>query len=205
MPFRRDPTAPKLDDYSTKNQRQEIGRYFDDLEELFDARPLLTDLEKKKYAVFYLKADLQVIWTAFPEFSDASKTYLDFRTAVLDSLYTFADLDRLAVTHYHLGITTLEDLAEYWRNFMTISSALIRRGLATDISTQRAYLQAFQPHFLSQILFRLQIAHPERAPDAIHPIDDVFDAAEWIIKSNLHSLALLHGLCYPAPSSGIQL
>ncbi|KAF9472337.1 hypothetical protein BDN70DRAFT_769379, partial [Pholiota conissans] len=187
MPFRHEPTAPKLDDDSTKKQCEEIPRYFDDLEELFDARPSLADLEKKKYAVFYLKARLQAVWKAFPEFSDASKTYYDFRTAILDSRYTFADLNQLVVTRYNLGISTLVDLAHYTRNFRMISSALIRRGLVSDSGAQRTYLQAFQPSFLAQIAFRLQIRHPERAPDAVDSIDDVFDAAEWIIRSNSHS------------------
>ncbi|KAF9470261.1 hypothetical protein BDN70DRAFT_761962, partial [Pholiota conissans] len=189
MPFRREPTAPKLDDDSTKEQRQEIPRYFDDLEQLFDARPSLTNLDKKKFTVFYLKAPLQAVWTAFPEFSDASKTYFDFKKAVLRlypdadpaNLYTFADLNRLVANRYHLGISTLEDLAEYTRRFRTISAALIRRGFSTEISSRCAYLQAFPSSFLAKITHQLQIRHPKRAPDAVHPIDDVHDAAAWII------------------------
>ncbi|KAF9470016.1 hypothetical protein BDN70DRAFT_947162, partial [Pholiota conissans] len=91
---------------------------------------------------------------------------------------------------YHLGISTLEDLADYTRKFRTISSALIRRGFATEIGSRCTYSHAFQPSFFVQIAHQLQIRHPERAPDAVHPIDDVHDAAAWIITSNSHSLAL---------------
>ena len=64
----------------------ELGRYFDQLEALFNRCGVTDKGDKKKYAVAYVDIDTADTWIYIPEYADSNKTYLDLKN-VLSKLY----------------------------------------------------------------------------------------------------------------------
>ncbi|KAF8815366.1 hypothetical protein BYT27DRAFT_7129085, partial [Phlegmacium glaucopus] len=141
MPARGERSAPTFD----RNKPRELNRFFDELEYLLDRAALVTELDKKKQVLRYVDFEIEQIWKTFPEYSDPTKTYNQFKAAILvhypdacgDYVYSLRDMDTLIGERQRLGITTINDLSDYHLNFLAITSWLIEKQQLGDLEQKR--------------------------------------------------------------------
>jgi hypothetical protein len=124
-----DPTHPR-----------ELCRYFSDLDFILGRTRITDNTEKKQHAIRYVDVDTSELWEALPEYSNNTKTYSNF-AKVIHALYpgseeerkwSVADMDKLVGEQQRLGVLSLGDLREYYRQFLSITTFLISK---TRLST----------------------------------------------------------------------
>jgi hypothetical protein len=187
MPARGERAAPSFDN----TKPRELVRFFEELEYLFTRADLKDETEKKKHVLRYVDFDIEQIWKTFPEFSDPTKTYQHFKTAILvhypdasgDYVYSLRDMDLLIGERQRLGISNTVDLADYHLKFLAITSWLIQKQQLGTLEQQRGYLRGFQPRLLAAINNRLQMKDPDHHPNIPHTVQDVYEAARFILQS----------------------
>ena len=187
MPARGERAAPSFDN----TKPRELIRFFEELEYLFTRADLKDETEKKKHVLRYVDFDIEQIWKTFPEFSDATKTYANFKAAILihypdasgDYVYSLRDMDLLIGERQRLGISNTVDLADYHLKFLAITSWLIQKQQLGTLEQQRGYLRGFQPRLLAAINNRLQMKNPDHHPNVPHTVQDVYEAARFILQS----------------------
>src|SRR5271156_2699283 len=148
------------------------------------------DSEKKEQVLEYVEFDTEQIWRTFPEFSDVLKSYDEFKSAIFvhypdatgEFSYSLKEMDLLIGQRLRLGLTTMQDLSDYHLQFLGITRWLISKGHLADLEQQRAFLRAFQPQFLVLVMNRLTIKKPDHHPDIPYKIEDVYDAARFILQ-----------------------
>ena len=187
MPARGERAAPTFD----RTKPRELIRFFEELEYLFDRATLVDESEKKKHVLRYVEFEVEQLWKTFTEYTDATKTYQDFKSAILihypdasgDYVYSLRDMDLLIGERQRLGISNMNDLADFHLQFLSITSWLIEKKQLGTLEQQRGYLRVFQPRLLGAITNRLQMKHPDHHPNIPHTIKDVYEAARFIIQS----------------------
>lgn len=205
MPARGDRSAPSFD----PTKPRELRRYFDDLEFLFTIAEVVEDSDMKKHTLRYVSLDVADIWETLPEFSDATKSYKDLKTAIKhlypdadeDYRYTMSDMDLLIGNRQRLGIHTLADLADYHSQFMAITNFLISKTKLSGLEQKRTYVRAFPPALWAKISQRLQLKKPDHFPDEPYDIKDVQDAARFVLHGTHTSSALTVPNPSPSPST----
>ena len=215
MPPRGDRSAPKFD----SSQPRELGRFFSDLEFLFQECNVISDAEKKAHATRYLSMEDADIWTSVTEYTDVTKTFADFKNAIIrlypasNDLFrhTMNDIDLLVGMRQRIGIFSLLDLADYTRQFKGIAQVLLNGKIASESDLQRAYVRGFQPSLWIHVINRLQHLIQNISATAPYDIDKVYEAASWVLQSNPFGSAanttafppMMPPMPYaPAPASG---
>jgi hypothetical protein len=186
MPARGERAAPSFD----KTKPRELVRFFEELEYLFDRAALASEAEKKKHILRYVDFETEQIWKTFPEYSDPTKTYQDFKTAILvhypdasgDYVYSLRDMDLIIIERQRLGISNTAELSDYHLKFLSITSWLIQKQQLGTLEQQRGYLRGFQPRLLAAINNRLQMKDPDHHPNIPHTVQDVYEAARFILQ-----------------------
>jgi hypothetical protein len=188
MPARGDRGAPQFD--STKPR--ELHRYFNDLEFLFTRSGVTDEAETKKHATGFLSVDDQDIWEALEEFSTATKSYAEFKDAVLklypgtdvDRKYTLADLDALVGEYARLGILSKGDYSEFHRQFLVITRYLLAKQRLPQAEQSRSFRRAIAPASLrDRVDQRLQIKKPDVHPDDPYDLKDLHEAVEFVLAN----------------------
>lgn len=187
MPARGEHAAPSFD----RTKPRELVRFFEELEYLFERAALTDENEMKKHILRYVEFEVEQIWRTFPEFSDGTKTYKDFKSAILvhypdasgDYVYSLRDMDQLIGERQRVGISTTIELADYHLKFLSVTTWLIEKQQLGVLEQQRGYLRAFQPRLLGAINNRLQMKHPDHHPNIPHTVKDVYEAARFILQS----------------------
>jgi len=186
MPARGERASPTFD----KTRPRELSRFFDDLERLF-AKGAFTDVEKKQYVVYYTDFETEQLWKSLKEYSDATKTYPDFKNEILqhypdatgEYVYSIRDMDVLIGERQRLGFTNTTELSDFHLQFMSITNWLINQHQLSDLEQKRSYLRAFQPSLLVAMQNRLQMKFLQQHPNVPHEVKDVYEAARFILQS----------------------
>jgi hypothetical protein len=184
MPIRGERSAPTFD----QNQPNDISRYFRQLEALFARSKIEEETEKKQYATSYVSSEVADSWEAIPDFANKTKTYIDFRDRLYEiynqvSLrYILSDLDRIIGERQRLGMRSLQDLSEFHLRFNAISAYLMTHNLLSSREQSQSYLRVFDESMQSRIIMRLQIKLPQHHPSLPYDIDEVYDAAKWVLQ-----------------------
>jgi len=187
MPARGEHTAPAFD---TAKPR-ELSRFFAELEYLFKRADLESDSEKKEHILRYVDFETEQIWKTFPEYTNDTQTYQQFKDAILihypdatgDYVYSLGDIDLLIGERQCIGITTSMDLSDYHLKFIAITTWLVDKEQLGNLEQERAYIRAFQPPFLAAIMNRLQVKFPDHHPNIPHKVKDVYGAARFILQA----------------------
>lgn len=186
MPVRGERAAPMFD----ITKPQELPKYFDEIEYLFSRAAISDETTKKCHVLRYVNFEIERLWKAIPEFKNPTSSYADFKKAILyyypeasdDSLYSLADINLLIDKHQRTGISSTAELSSYHLQFVAITSWLIDNYQLSALEQQRAYIRAFQPHLLAAITNRLQVKKPDHHPNIPHPIEDIYDATQYILR-----------------------
>ena len=188
--MRREELAPSFD----RSKTREFPRYFDDLEALFTRANVTNNADKKKWVLRYVDFDTEQLWKALPEFDNPLSTYDNFKYAILnfypdaygDFVYSIHDLEALISDYQRREIASLTELSDFHRQFLTISHWLIKKQQLEKLEQQRAYIRAFHPAMLNAINRRLQLKNLDHHPGIPYPVQDVLDAARFIIVNQAH-------------------
>ena len=185
MPSRGDRSAPKFD----PKQPRELRRYFDDLDFAFGRAAVTTDEAKKQHTCRYVDVDTSELWETLEEYTDAAKTYDEFKEAVYalypgseeERKWSVADMDQLVGERSRIGILLLSDLGEYHRQFLAITTFLIGKGRLSTAEQSRAFVRGFPPDLWQTISQRLQLKYPDHFPDDPYPLIDIHQAARYAL------------------------
>ena len=131
------------------------------------------------------------MWKTFPEFKSPATSYQDFKKAILkyypnaagDFIYSLQDMDILVGECLRNGIISPKDLLDYHMQFSAITTWLIEKGQLGHLEQQRACVRAFQPQLLKAVIDRLQLKHQNHHPSTPYKIEDIFDAARFVLQS----------------------
>lgn len=188
MPSRGERAAPTFD----KDKPRELSRFFSDLERLFIRANVINEDTKKDHVLEYVPFDVEQIWKTFPDYSSALSTYKDFKDAILvhypdatgDYVYAPRDMEELIELRLRAGIQTTDDLQAFHLSFLAITTWLIEKDQMGDFEQRRGYLRAFQQPLLAAIKNRLQMLFTKHHPNVPHKIQDVHEAARYILQSS---------------------
>lgn len=212
LPGRGERSAP-----SFEGSAEELARYFSELDSLFAQKNVTLDNEKKLGALKYLAtAALERTWRASETYSDATKTYDDFKAEIhefypgsTDDVSTVHHLDTLIGERARLGIRNATELGEFHLQFRTISKHLISKNRLSKGEQTRGFLRALQPELENLVRQRLQITKPLHDPQDPYDLKDLYDAANYCILGSAPagSLSALRGQpsqAQPSPPVNIK-
>jgi len=170
------------------NNPHELRRYFDDLEHLFTCCKVTDEAARKRYAVRYVDIDTEDFWRCIPGF-EGTALFADFRTAIYrfypgadeERRFSIADMESLSAEWLRIGIRTQQELGDYHRKFHTISGFLLSKSRISDIEARRSFARGFPSDLWNRIIAHLQIKLPDQHPDDTYSVQDVYDAAKFIL------------------------
>ncbi|KAJ7055602.1 hypothetical protein C8F01DRAFT_1087903 [Mycena amicta] len=189
MPARGANTAPKFD----SSKPEELRRFFADVEYLLELAKITNVTEKKRACSRYLSVQDQELLKGLIEFSDANKTYEEFKKAALalyasndeNHLYTLKDWDAHLGSVARRGVHTEKDLADFYRDFMRMGKYLIGKKRLSETEQSHAFLRALQPASLQKdVKQRLQIIRPNVHADDPYNLTDLYDAAKFALAGS---------------------
>jgi hypothetical protein len=183
MPARGHATAPKF----SPDKPRELRYYFKELDHLFTASTVTDEQKMKDFATRYLDFEVADLWENVAEFKTGS--YEDFKKAILklypgsgeERKWTMADLDKLIGEQLRIGLLNLADFGTYHRSFVQITMFLIdKKRLATE-EQSRTFIRGIQPALWERIKRRLEIKVPDNHPDDPYTLDQITEAAEYVL------------------------
>jgi hypothetical protein len=184
MPAHGHSTAPKFD----PTKPCELRWFFDELELLFAACNM-TDLDlMKKHACIYVDIDSAELWESLPQ-NATGVSFGEFRKAIHklypgsedDRKWTISDMDKVVGEQLHIGIFDANDLGMYYRSFFNITHFLHTKNRISEAEQSRAFVRGFQPALWTHIARRLELKHPDHYPDDPYPLDDMHEAARFVL------------------------
>ena len=124
MPMCNEHVAPTFD----SSKPCKLPQFFEDLETLMTRTNITNHTEMKKQVLKYVNVDTKQMWKTFPEYVLAAQSYEEFKDAILDQYpdatgdftYSIRDMDLLIGERQHIGIATMQDLSDYYLQFLTI-------------------------------------------------------------------------------------
>ncbi|OBZ76657.1 hypothetical protein A0H81_03899 [Grifola frondosa] len=184
--------TPKFD----KSQPRTLGRFFTELNILFD-RSGTTDAQKQKEAACrYVDIDEANLWMSLTEFNPPD-TFAAFKAAVItlypgsdgERLYSVTDLDCIVGARTCLGIQNLANLAEYYCKFYAVSSFLIKKQRISKTEQCRTFRRGIPDPLWTRIQHRLEIKLPDHLYDETpYPLDEMHKAAKFVLHGTTQTL-----------------
>jgi hypothetical protein len=150
----------------------------------------ITDKGKqKRHSTQYVDVDTSELRETLPEFTDNTKTFEEYVKAVTtlypgvdaEHQWSVTDMDKLVGEHTHLGIISLGDLGEYYRQFLIITTFLCNKGHLSEAEQSRAYVRGFSPDFWHIVSQRLQLKNPDHFPDDPYDLRQIHEAAHYVL------------------------
>ena len=195
MPARGDRGAPQFD----PTKPRELRRFFEELKFHFGRSHIVDETAMKKHAVRFVDCDTVELWEILPEFADATKSYQEFVDAVYklyprsdsERRWSIADMDKLVGETSRVGILSLADLGRYHREFIAITMFLIAKNRISTAEQSRAFVRGFPPELWSKVSHRLQLKVPDHFPDDPYTLEQIHEAARFVLHGTASfSLAL---------------
>ncbi|KAL7281404.1 hypothetical protein ACG7TL_004717 [Trametes sanguinea] len=189
MPPRGDPRAPYFDPDNPRTLR----RFFQDLEALFERSGVESDAQKKQWVLRYFSIDVADLCENLPECADETKTYDDFKRAIIalypgadDSRkYSLADVENLVARRASAPIATAAELSSYYRDFYAMTSYLISQNRLSTSEQSRLFVRGIAQPLWGQVSQRLQLKLPDHYPEDPYKLDDVYNAAKFVLHGTV--------------------
>ncbi|CAA7263097.1 unnamed protein product [Cyclocybe aegerita] len=96
--------------------------------------------------------------------------------------FTLLDMDHIVDSCHRLGIHSLNDLADYHREFTAVMTFLVIKDRLTTMEQERAFTRGFQHNFWLLVARHLQIKDPDHSPDMPYTIENIMDAARFVLR-----------------------
>lgn len=193
MPKPGEKNAPMFD----PDKPEELGRFFDRIEDWFRDDEIVGDLEKKRRIVRYLDADSEIQWKAFSKF--AAGTYEEFKTQVMSSYPAAEEVMKGSVAALKRKIKKIGPVATDERDellsLVRIMTAEVMKlkNITPPIHTNRELVELFlgrlTADFASRVAGKLSmhrlfeqapqnIGAVVRNPEDMYDIEEVMDMAK---------------------------
>ena len=192
MPKPGDKNAPTFD----PDKPEELGRFFDRVEDWFMDDDIEEDAEKKRRIVKYLDADSEIQWKALSKFRDG--TYQEFKSQVMSSYPAAEEVMKGSVSALKRKIKKIGPVATEERNELL---ALIRimtaevlklKKISPPIHTNRELVELFlgrlSADFASRVAGKLSMhrllgqvegdGNTPRNPEDMYDIEEVMEMAK---------------------------
>lgn len=218
MPKPGEKNAPSFD----PEKPEELGRFFERIEDWFSDEGITSDEDKKKRIVKYLDADSEIQWKALPRF--ANGTFLEFKEQVMSSYPAAEEVMKGSVAALKRKIKRIGPVAADERDdllslirIMTAEVMKLKR-IAPPIHTNRElvelFLSSLTPEFASRVASKLSVhrlvgvaqgnnAIASRNPEDMYDIEDVMKMAQHtsLEQANPFGKFLLGAPSYQGASS----
>ncbi|KIK76911.1 hypothetical protein PAXRUDRAFT_17860 [Paxillus rubicundulus Ve08.2h10] len=182
MPLRGSRDAPKFDGRTPAH----LPCFFEDIEILGEAAQILEEAQIKA-AIRYADLDEAEVWLTLTAAS--GRNWDAFVAAVKDlypgceggNRYCRADLQYLVQDYCSKPMRSQDDLGEYRRRFLKISAPLIANKKLADTERDTFFLDGFPRAVANWVRHRLSIIRADLHPDNTYPIEDVIEAAKFLL------------------------
>ena len=189
MPLRGERICPQF----LPDQPTSVLRFFADLEALFSRANITDPQSMKKHATYYSPSQEEYLWRELASFTDAQKTYVEFRDEVtalygykaLQHEWTRHDLNTLLaqykVEYFETGFESLERYQSFYRSFSGMVSYLVSRTRVLSAGeAARVLIQAFRGETAELMKMRL-VADASYDPDS-PVLDNIHKAALYALR-----------------------
>ena len=163
----------------------------------------------KQHALWFIDCDTAELWEILPEFANVAASYQQFGDAVY-KLYPgsdakrhwlIGDMKKLVGEVSRVGISLLADLGKSHREFITMTTFLIAKNHISTTEQRQAFTCGFPQKLWTKVTHQLQLKFPDHFPDNLYTLEQIHDAA-WFILHSTASLSLtLDNTCTPAPTT----
>jgi hypothetical protein len=193
MPLRDTPNTPKVDG----KKPSELPRYLEDIDFLSDVAAL-DQAKKIKAAIRYAALDEVEVWQMLPEASATPANWDNFIKAVKKMYpgcegtdrYSRADVQYLIQDYGRKEMHSQDNLGEYTRAFLKISTGLIANKKLAKMERDMLYLNGFPSTLQQKIRQCLFIVKQDLYPDDPYPMDDVTTVAKFLLTGSAFRLSL---------------
>ena len=149
----------------------------------------------KGHALRFVNCDTAELWEILPEFADSTAPYGKFVDAVCqlypgsdaEQCWLIADMEKLVTDTSRTGISSLADLGKYHRDFVSITMFLITKNRLAAPEQSRTFARAFPSELWNQVSYRLQLKFPDHFPDDPYILEQIHDAARFVLHSTAAS------------------
>ena len=194
MPKPGERNAPTFD----PEKPEELGRFFDRMEDWFAEEEVATDDEKKKRIVKYLDADSEIQWKAFSKFENGS--FEEYKAQVMASYPKAEDVMKGSMTALNRKVKQMGpidvDERDVLLNLVRIMTAEVKKlkAITPPIHTNRELVELFlsrlTPDFATRIAHKLSVhrlvhaggagqnAAAVRNPEDMYDIEEVMEMAK---------------------------
>ncbi|ETW82684.1 hypothetical protein HETIRDRAFT_450470 [Heterobasidion irregulare TC 32-1] len=136
-----------------------------------------------------INVDTCELWESLTTFTDATKTFKEFCEEVYrlysrseeERKWLVSDMDKLVGETSRVGILSLSELGNYHRQFLAITVFLLSKTQISVAEQGCAFARGFQPELWARISQRLQLKFPDHFPDDLYNLQDIHDAARFIL------------------------
>lgn len=200
MPKPGEKNAPVFD----PEKPEELGRFFERMEDWFEDEEITADLEKKKKIVRYLDADSEQQWKALSKFENG--TYADFKAQVMRSYPKAEEVMKGSMTTLKRklkkhGPISPEDKDELLALIRMMNSEVAKlKEIKPPIHTNRELVELFltrlSPEFATRIAQKLSVQRlvgeakdeqsQERNPEDMFDIEEVMEMAKHTANEANH-------------------
>lgn len=197
MPKPGDKNAPTFE----PEKPEELGRFFDRVEDWFLDEEINDDDERKRRIVKYLDADSEVQWKALTKF--ATGTYEEFKAQVMSSYPKAEEVMKGSVTALKrkikkLGPIPADDRDELLSLIRIMTAEIMKlKKISPPIHTNRELVELFlgqlDADFAARVANKLTVhrlisAHANAQPEAVRNTEDMYDIEEVMEMAKQTSL-----------------
>jgi hypothetical protein len=166
---------------------------------LFSACSITDSNQIKRHACHYLDIDSAELWESVPGFATGI-SFNNFRTAIHklypgsenDHKWSISDMDKLVSKQLRVGIFDVSDLGMYYCSFYNITQFLCMKNRISEAEQSRAFVRGFQPGLWTRIERRLKLKLPDHYPDDPYNLEEIHEAAKFVLASSSTSHPTAH-------------
>ena len=151
----------------------------------------------KQHALWFVDCDTAELWEILPKFADMTASYQRFVNAVYklylwsdaERCWSIGDMEKLIEEASRVGISSLANLGKYHREFITMTTFLITKNCISATEQSQAFTHGFPQKLWTKVAHRLQLKFPDHFPDNPYTLEQIHDAA-WFVLHSTASLSL---------------
>ncbi|KAJ3555385.1 hypothetical protein NP233_g12224 [Leucocoprinus birnbaumii] len=199
MPSRYDRNAPKFDGHP-----RSLRRFFEEIE-MLGRECGLTERQHIVHTLRYLDGKDYDAWTSRP--SSLGANWARFKEEITsmypgaddEARYNVTDLELFVESHAAKPMRDRFQFGEYYREFLTRAAWLLNRGLISQRERNKLFLSGFHIDFRQQLRTQLRIQDPRHAIDEPWDIEEVEEAARFLLNATGSGTVLTLSGSSPAP------
>ena len=140
----------------------------------------------------------RLITASYQKFVDA--VYKLYPGSDTERCWSIGDMEKLVGEASRVGISSLTDLGKYHREFITMTTFLIAKNRISATEQSRAFARGFPQKLWTKVAHGLQLKFPNHFPDDPYTLEQIHDAALFVLHGTMSLSLALDDTCTPAPT-----